>query len=99
MNEIADSPTARGWDRELNWFRFHPATAVTGPIHDRIRAQFRSVALTLVDKLPDGPDKTVALRKLQDAMMSANACIANAQTPEEDAQPINLHSTDKGANP
>jgi hypothetical protein len=38
--------------------------------------------------LPVGPDRTLALRKLQDAMMSANACLANAQT--EDEPPVYL---------
>jgi hypothetical protein len=62
----------------LNWFRFHPATTITGPQHDELRAHFRALAEVLLIRLPGSPDKTVALRKLQDAMMAANACIANA---------------------
>lgn len=74
----------------LNWFRFHPATAVTGPIHDQIRVGYRKLAEKMLELLPEGPDRTLALRKLQDAMMAANACVANAQP--EDAPALNEHS-------
>jgi hypothetical protein len=47
----------------LNWFRFHPATTITGPQHDELRAHFRALAEVLLIRLPGSPDKTVALRK------------------------------------
>lgn len=59
-----------------NWFEYHPATAVTGPLHDSVRADFRKLASDLYDQLPEGPDKTLALRKLQEAMWATNAAIA-----------------------
>lgn len=61
-----------------NWFVYHPATDVTGPIHDSIRLEFRQLALNLYDMLPEGPDRTIALRKVQEAMWAANAAIACA---------------------
>lgn len=64
-----------------NWFEFHPATETTGPLHDSVRAEFRKLALDLYDTLPEGPDRSVALRKLQEAMWAANACIACVPVP------------------
>lgn len=83
----------------LGWFRFHPATATTGPTHDAIRQAFRATAQNLLGFLPEGPDRTLALRKFQEAMMFANACLANSQTPEEDAQALNPHSVDAPPTP
>lgn len=76
-------------DTVLGWFEFHAATEVTGPIHASIRNEFKVLARFLLLTLPDGPDRTLALRELQRAMMSANACIANAQA---DGPPINSRS-------
>ena len=77
-----------------NWFHFHPATAVTGPKHDRVRSTFRATADHLLRELPAGPDRTLALRKLQEAMWAANSAIACNQT--EDAPQLNPHSVDTG---
>lgn len=76
---------------QLNWFEFHPATEVTGPKHDAVRAKFKQLARFLQKELPAGPDQTIAIRKLQDAMMSANACIACNQ---DDGPAVNPASTD-----
>lgn len=78
----------------LNWFRYHPATEITGPQHDDVRLRFRELAGHLLDALPDGPDKTLALRKLQEAMMSANACIANNQTDDQPQRNPHSGTTD-----
>jgi hypothetical protein len=75
MADLSRGPAA---ETVLNWFRFHPATPVTGPIHEIIRDEYRDLAQFLLTNLPDGADKTVALRALQAAMMAANACVANA---------------------
>jgi len=80
-------------DDVVNWFRFHPATPITGPIHDAIRVGFRSLAIDLLKLLPSSPDRTLAMRKLQDAMMSANACVANHQ--DESVPQLNPHSGTK----
>ncbi len=67
----------------VNWFVWHPATEHTGPLHDTIRASFRALALTELATLPPGADRTLALRKLQEAMWAANACVANAVWPAD----------------
>lgn len=41
-----------------------------------IRSQFITLGHNVVDILPDGPDKTVAIRKLHEALMAAIACLA-----------------------
>jgi hypothetical protein len=61
-----------------NWFSLHPATEVTGPLHDEIRGGFRDLAHHLDDLIPHGPDLTLAIRKLQEAMWAANSAIACA---------------------
>lgn len=57
-------------------FAFHPATALTGPLHDSIRGKFREFAGDLDNILPESPEATTAIRKLQEAMMFANAAVA-----------------------
>lgn len=57
-------------------FRFHPATEVTGPLHDRARSAVSSAAATLCALVPDGRHRSLMLTALQEAMMWANAGIA-----------------------
>jgi hypothetical protein len=63
-----------------NWFAYH---APSGPeivaAHERVREEFGALAASMNDLLPEGPDKTVALRAIRDASMQANAVIACAQ--------------------
>jgi hypothetical protein len=66
-------------EQVLGWFDFHPATMTTGPLHAGIRAAFKLLAHDLLTNLPPGADRTLALRKLQEAMWAANSCIANAE--------------------
>lgn len=58
-------------------FTYHPPKdEETKNLYADIRVVFREVALALYDDLRDGPEKTLAIRKLQEAMMYANASIA-----------------------
>lgn len=57
-------------------FGFHPATEETGPIHDKIRQDCRELAQRWNLSLADSREKSLALTKLQEAMMFANAAIA-----------------------
>lgn len=59
-----------------NRFAFHPATEVTGPQHDAVRADLKRLALKFVKTLPPGRHKSMALTHLQEAMWAANAAIA-----------------------
>ncbi len=49
-----------------NRFSFHPATAVTGPLHDATRAAYRTIAHFVSGQVPDGRHQALALTALQD---------------------------------
>jgi len=52
---------------------------------DTIRAAFIALGHRVVESTPEGPDQTVAIRKLHEALMAAIGCIALNQ-PEESEQ-------------
>lgn len=63
-----------------NWFGYHPpGCAHIIRAHEQIRREFASLAVSMNNLLPEGPDKSVALRAIRDAMYQANACVAVAQ--------------------
>lgn len=58
-------------------FTFHPPKdKETEQKHDRVREVCRTAAHHIKDLTPESPEQTTALRKLQEAMMHANAAIA-----------------------
>jgi putative hemolysin len=59
-----------------NRFMFHPATEVTAPMHDKVRNDCRLLAHKIDKMLPESREKSLALTKLEEAMMWANAAIA-----------------------
>jgi hypothetical protein len=59
-----------------DWFAYHPATPLTGPVHDAVRTEFGDLAEWLYGELPPSASRTLALRKLQEAMWAANASVA-----------------------
>lgn len=59
-----------------NRFAFHPATEVTGPQHDAVRADLGRLAAKMAKTLPDGREKSLVLTHLEEAMFWANAAIA-----------------------
>lgn len=66
-----------------NIYGFHPATPVTGPLHDLVRTLVREMAHSLNEILPEGPTKTHLLRqRLPEIMWAANSAIA-CDTPKE----------------
>ena len=60
----------------LDQFAYHPATPETAPKHAQIRDLFGSLAVDMWDVLPAGAEKTLVLRKLQEAQMYANLAVA-----------------------
>ena len=70
-------------DEERRRFRFHPATEVTGPLHDSIRGHALGLAEAIAERVPFGRHRNLALTAVQEAMMWANAGIA-CDTPRED---------------
>lgn len=63
-------------NQTLDRFAFHPATEVTGPIHDEARAKHRTLARWILKNVPAGRHQSLALTALQESMMWTNAAIA-----------------------
>ncbi|GAA4699944.1 DUF7681 family protein [Phytohabitans rumicis] len=57
-------------------FGYHPATPVTGPVHDHVRAMMRTTAHRLNELLPECEPKKLALAALREAMWAANSAVA-----------------------
>lgn len=66
----------RTLDDALAQFAYHPATPETAPKHNAVRTLAAKTATTLWDLVPDGAEKTLALRALQEMAMYANLAIA-----------------------
>lgn len=61
------------------WFTHHPpTTGETVLKYAAIRDAGKTFAEVINAQCPDGPDKTVAVRKVREAVMVANASIACA---------------------
>lgn len=76
-------------NRQLdNWTAHHPPqTARVIDAHEQVRMAAHSNLVVLQQWLPECPDKTVALRKVVEAMWAANACIA-CNHPDNSSQGI-----------
>lgn len=66
----------RTLDEALGQFAYHPATEDTAPRHSRIRDAFSEFVEEVWGLVPDGPERTLVLRKLQEAQMYANLAVA-----------------------
>lgn len=62
----------------LDQFAYHPATEQTAPLHAEIRDVFARLAAELWPLIPEmsGPERTLVMRKLQEAQMYANLAVA-----------------------
>lgn len=64
-------------------FSYHPALSDTRrQAHDNIRGQLGRLAQFIAHTVPAGREQAVALTKLEEAMMWANAGLARAADPE-----------------
>ena len=59
-----------------NRFRFHPANAGKALIHEDVRGAVRQAAFRLDELVPDGQEKALAMKSLEEAMFWANAGVA-----------------------
>jgi len=57
-------------------FTYHPATPFTGPKFEALREAAKYFAKVIVNNVPVGADRTAAIRKLREAVMTANAGIS-----------------------
>lgn len=56
-----------------NWFTYHPPSETQIQQMKHIRGAARILADVIVQNTPSGPDQSAAIRKLREAVMSANA--------------------------
>ena len=70
----------RSYDQDQidNWFTYHPPTPQQLVQYGELRAEAKRFAETINRHVPAGPDKTAAMRKVREAVMTANAAIACA---------------------
>ena len=59
-----------------NWFTYHAPDDEQRHKYERIRDDARIFAMQLNELVPDCADKTAAMRKLRECVMTANAAIA-----------------------
>lgn len=57
-------------------FSYHPTNPSTGPKYDNIREAAKYFAKVIIVNTPPGSDRSAAIRKLREAVMTANAGIA-----------------------
>jgi hypothetical protein len=60
----------------VNNFKYHKADEVKGQKHDAVRNNCRELADTMDKLLPNSREKSLAMTKLEETMMWANAAIA-----------------------
>lgn len=66
----------------LDRFEYHPPrTPERVAQHETARAAVKDLALRLNALLPDGPEKELAIVRLEEALMWANAAIAREKLP------------------
>jgi hypothetical protein len=58
------------------WFTYHPTTPQKEGKYEAIRAAALEFAKVVRDNTPEGPDQSLAIRKIREAVMTANAAIA-----------------------
>ena len=64
-------------DNDLqNWFTYHPPTDKDVISYREVRASALEFARCIAKYCPNGADKTAAIRKVREAVMTANAAIA-----------------------
>jgi hypothetical protein len=59
-----------------NWFTYHPPSSDQLVSYEKLRSSALDFAKAINDLAPDSADKTAAIRKVREAVMTANAAIA-----------------------
>jgi hypothetical protein len=76
--DSSDRPTPRRSlaDQIDEMFTYHSPSGDQPNRYEAIRNGAKSLARTIVNLTPAGPDQTAAIRKLRECVMTANAAIA-----------------------
>lgn len=59
-----------------NWFCYHAPTASQQEFYVALRNAGRDLAMAILSLTPPGADQAAAIRKVREAIMTANAAIA-----------------------
>ncbi len=59
-----------------NWFTYHKPTDDDAVAYEKLRNAAHEFARAIVDLTPPSADQTAAIRKVREAVMTANAAIA-----------------------
>jgi hypothetical protein len=76
-----DQPAPKGLAMVEKIFTYHPPHGDQVVRYTTIRDIARVLALVILDQTPESPEQTLAIRKLQEAVMFANAAIAINEAP------------------
>lgn len=63
-------------DEVVNYFHYHAPQGDQAERYEQLTTAFRELALLVLELTPACADQTVAIRKLIDARMASNMCIA-----------------------
>lgn len=69
-----------------NWFMYHAPSEVQIAKYAVLREKAKEFAYAILQNCPPSADQTAALRRLREAVMTANASIACFQDPVDPAQ-------------
>jgi hypothetical protein len=61
----------------IEFLQYKPPCDTERPLYALVTDAFIELVKVIYDTMPDGPGKTVAIRKIADARMSVNSAIAN----------------------
>lgn len=80
------TPTKQQEQEIQNWFTYHPPSHDQTERYTRVRMRALTLAETFLQCAPPSADRTAALRKLREAVMTINAAIACGEP--EPATPV-----------
>ena len=60
----------------VNWFSYHKPEGDQSKRYEELRAAAAGFAKVIMDNTPPSADQTAAIRKVREAVMTANAAIA-----------------------
>lgn len=59
-----------------NWFTYHAPSEDDRVAYEKLRSSARDFARAIIELTPPSADQTAAIRKVREAVMTANAAIA-----------------------
>lgn len=74
-------------DQIRHWFTYHAPGPEQIPKYNAIRDAGRKLAFVIRDCCPEGADTTAAIRKVREAVMTANASVACGPGPPQRPEP------------